>query len=74
MANVKLSLFVGSVTEVAVMVGEASEPEGGIEGGVYVAVSVGLAGALSVPHEGEQLTPFAVNAQVTPAPATSSIT
>jgi hypothetical protein len=71
MGNVKLSDLEGSVTEVAVIVGDASAPDGTVAGGVYVAASVGEPGTTSsVPHR-EQLAPPAVRVQFTPALAES---
>jgi hypothetical protein len=74
MLNEKVSLFVVSVTDVAVIVGEAFAPVGAVVGGVYVAEKLGAALAVSVPHVGEQAAPPTVNAQVTPAFAASFVT
>jgi hypothetical protein len=73
-AKEKLSLFVGSVTETAVIVGDAFAALGEAVGGVYVALKVGEAGILNVPHAGEHATPPAVNDQETPALAASFVT
>jgi hypothetical protein len=65
--KVKLSFFVVSAAEVAVITGEKLADVGGVAGGVYVAVKVGGGGATKVPQPGEQLTPAAVvNIQETP--------
>ena len=67
MVNENESLFVVSVTEVAVIVGFAAAPVGRVVGGVYVAEKLGDAAGTNVPQSGLHAAPFAVNAQVTPA-------
>lgn len=76
MLKEKLSLFVGSVTEIAEIVGAAFAPDGAAVGGVYVAEKLGAALGVRVPHAdaGEQDPPAVPRVQVTPAPVVSLFT
>ena len=67
MENEKLSFFVGSVTDVAVMVGIADVPVGRVAGAIYKALKLGAAPTVRIPHVGEHAEPPAVSVQVTPA-------
>lgn len=61
------SLFVGSATDVAVMVGEAAAPLGAVAGGAYEAERLGEAAGVRVPQVPVQSTPPTVKVQESPA-------
>lgn len=75
MVKLKLSIEEFSLTEVAVIVGEAFAPVGSVAGGVYVALKVGPAGGTKVPQSAGQGAPAeVVRVQETPALGGSLVT
>src|SRR6516225_4969347 len=74
MLNEKLSPLLGSVTDVAVMVGVTSAPDGAAAGGAKDAERLGAGLGVKVPHPGAHGPVLLANVHVTPAFAPSLVT